>query len=201
MTRGAGAGSIRIVAGRWRGRKLAAPADAAIRPTGERQRESLFDILGHGRFAPGGVSMLQGAAVLDVFAGTGALGLEALSRGAATCLFLDSAAPARRLIEANAAACKAQAQARVVTGDACNPAAAPPAPWTPATLAFFDPPYGQGLAEKALAALHAKGWFANGAVAVVETGEREAFAPPPGWTIEDERRYGKSLFRFLRGTQ
>jgi 16S rRNA (guanine966-N2)-methyltransferase len=197
----AGSGSIRIVGGQWRGRKLEAPADFAIRPTGERQREALFNILGHGNYAPGGVAMLQGANVLDVFAGTGALGLEALSRGAATCLFLDKSGAAKRLIETNIAACKAPGAARFVSGDATNPAAAPMSPWAPATLAFFDPPYGEGLGEKALAALAAKGWLAPGAVCVVETGEREDFAAPADFALEDERRYGKSLFRFLRLTQ
>jgi 16S rRNA (guanine966-N2)-methyltransferase len=194
----AGSGSIRIVGGQWRGRKLEAPADLAIRPTGERQREALFNILSHGVYAPGGVSMLHGANVLDVFAGTGALGLEALSRGAATCLFLDIASAARRLIEANIAACKAQGAARFVSGDATNPAAASMSPWAPAALAFFDPPYGEGLAEKALAALAAKGWLAPGAVCVVETGGRDGFAAPAGFVQADERRYGKSLFRFVR---
>ncbi len=198
MKRDAGSGSIRIVGGRWRGRKLAAPDDLAIRPTGERQRESLFNILAHGRYAPGGVSMLQGAAVLDVFAGTGALGLEALSRGAANCLFLDKGAAAKRLIEANIAACKAQGLARLVTGDATDVPAPPPPPWTPATLALLDPPYGEGLAEKALAALAAKAWLAPGAVCVVETGEGEGVDAPANFALEDERRYGKSLFRFFR---
>jgi 16S rRNA (guanine966-N2)-methyltransferase len=198
VTRAGGSGSIRIVGGGWRGRKLEAPADLAIRPTGERQRESLFNILAHGRYAPGGVSMLQGAAVLDVFAGTGALGLEALSRGAATALFLDNGAAAKRLIEANIAACKAHGMARLVAGDATNPAAPPIAPWAPANLAILDPPYGEGLAEKALAALAAKGWLAPGAVCVVETGEREEFSVAADFALEDERRYGKSSFRFFR---
>lgn len=198
MTRGAGSGSIRIVGGRWRGRKLAAPADLSVRPTGERQRESLFNILAHGRYAPGGVAMLQGAAVLDVFAGTGALGLEALSRGAANCLFLDNGAASKRLIEANIAACKAQGMARLVPGDATNLTTPPPAPWTPATLAFLDPPYGEGLGERALAALAAKAWLAPDAVCVVETGERENFEAPARFAPEDERRYGKSNFRFFR---
>lgn len=193
-----GSGSIRIVGGRWRGRKLEAPADLAIRPTGERQRESLFNILAHGRYAPGGVAMLQGAAVLDVFAGTGALGLEALSRGAATCLFLDNGAASKRLIEANIAACGAQGMARLVPGDATNPPAPPPSPWTPANLALLDPPYGEALGEKALAALAAKGWLAPGAVAVVETGEREGFDAAADFVLDDERRYGKSTFRFFR---
>jgi 16S rRNA (guanine966-N2)-methyltransferase len=198
VTRASGAGSLRIVGGRWRGRKLDAPEDFAIRPTGERQREALFNILAHGRYAPGGVAMLQGAAVLDVFAGTGALGLEALSRGAATCLFLDNGAASKRLIETNIAACKAQGMARLVPGDATNVPAAPLSPWTPATLALLDPPYGEALGEKALAALATKGWLAPGAVAVVEAGEREGFDAPEGFVLEDERRYGKSNFRFFR---
>ncbi len=200
MKPGNGSGSIRIVGGRWRGRKLMAPEDRAIRPTGERQRESLFNILGHGAYAPGGVSMLQGAAVLDVFAGTGALGLEALSRGAANVLFLEQNSNARRLIDANIAACKAQGAARLVLGDATNPVAPPPAPWTPATLVFLDPPYGQELGPKALAALNAKGWLAHACVAVAETGEHEDFAVPEGFAQEDMRDYGKTTLRFLRKT-
>lgn len=193
----AGSGSIRIVGGRWRGRKLMAPEDRAIRPTGERQRESLFNILGHGAYAPGGVSMLQGAAVLDVFAGTGALGLEALSRGAANVLFLEQAANARRLIEANIAACKAQGAARLVLGDAANPVAPPPAPWTPATLVFLDPPYRSGLAATALGEFAARGWLAPGAVCVVELALDEIFAPPAEFASVDTRDYGKTRFAFL----
>jgi 16S rRNA (guanine966-N2)-methyltransferase len=194
---GPGTGTVRIVSGQWRGRKLAVPDGDAIRPTGERQRKALFDILGHGRFAPGGISLMQGAAVLDVFAGTGALGLEALSRGAATCVFVERASPARRVVEANIKALDAGARTRFVASDATNLPAAPPAPWAPATLAFLDPPYREGLAVPALTGLAARGWLAPGATCVVETALDESFAPPAGFAAVDSRDYGKTRFVFL----
>lgn len=191
------AGTIRIVAGQWRGRKLEVPEGDAIRPTGERQRKALFDILGHGRFAPGGVSMLQDAHVLDVFAGTGALGLEALSRNAATCVFVDRAPAARRATEANIKMLAAGPRTRFVVADATKLPAAPPAPWAPANLVFLDPPYRSGLAVAALADLAARGWLAAGAICVVELALDETFEPPAGFAQVDSRNYGKSKFAFL----
>ncbi len=191
------AGTIRIVAGQWRGRKLDVPDGDAIRPTGERQRKALFDILGHGRFAPGGVSMLQDAHVLDVFAGTGALGLEALSRNAATCVFVDRAPAARRAIEANIKMLAAGPRTRFVVADATKLPAAPPEPWAPASLAFLDPPYRSGLAVAVLGELAARGWLAAGAVCVVELALDEAFEVPAGFASVDSRSYGKSKFVFL----
>jgi len=191
------AGTIRIVAGQWRGRKLDVPEGDAIRPTGERQRKALFDILGHGRFAPGGVSLLQDARVLDVFAGTGALGLEALSRNAASCVFVDRAPAARRAIEANIKMLAAGTRTRFVVADATKLPAAPPEPWAPADLAFLDPPYRSGLALAALADLSARGWLAAGAVCVVELDLDEAFEAPAGFEPVDSRSYGKTKFVFL----
>jgi 16S rRNA (guanine966-N2)-methyltransferase len=195
--RGEAPGTIRIVAGQWRGRKLVVPEGDAIRPTGERQRKALFDILGHGRFAPGGISCLQGARVLDMFAGTGALGLEALSRGAANCAFVERAADARRALEANVKATGAGARARIVVADAGKLPLAPPEPWAPATLAFLDPPYRTDAAPGVLAALSARGWLAPGAVCVVELAEDEPFAAPAGFAPLDERAYSKTKFVFL----
>lgn len=195
--RGEAPGAIRIVAGQWRGRKLAVPEGDAIRPTGERQRKALFDILGHGRFAPGGVSCLQGARVLDVFAGTGALGLEALSRGAATCAFVERAAGARRALEANIKATGAGPRARLVVADAEKLPMAPPEPFAPATLAFLDPPYRTDVAPGVLASLSGRGWLAKGAVCVVELAEDEPFVPPAGFEPVDERIYSKTKFVFL----
>ncbi len=191
------AGTIRIVAGQWRGRKLEVPEGDAIRPTGERQRKALFDILGHGQFAPGGVSLLQDAHVLDVFAGTGALGLEALSRNAATCAFVDRAPAAKRAIEANIKMLGAGARTRFVVADATKLPAAPPEPWAPAGLVFLDPPYRSGLAVAALADLAARGWLAAGAVCVVELDLDETFVPPDGFAEVDSRSYGKTKFVFL----
>jgi 16S rRNA (guanine966-N2)-methyltransferase len=191
-------GTIRIVAGEWRGRKLAVPPGDAVRPTGERQRKALFDILSHGKFAPGGVSMLAGARVLDAFAGTGALGLEALSRGAASCLFLDKAAASRAVCTANVASLGATARARVLAADACDPGAPPAAPFAPCNLVLLDAPYRSGLALRALEALAARGWIAQGAVCVVELARDESPALPASFVLDDERGYGETKFLLAR---
>ena len=187
-------GEIRIVAGEWRGRKLAVPPGDAVRPTGERQRKALFDILGHGRYANGGVSMLVGARVLDAFAGTGALGLEALSRGAASCLFLDKAAASRAVCAANVASLGANARARVLAADACDPGAAPVAPFAPCNLVLLDAPYRSGFAATALAAFATRGWLVPNAVCVVELALDETAVLPDGFALDDERVYGQTKF-------
>ncbi len=191
-------GTVRIVAGEWRGRKLAVPLGDAVRPTGERQRKALFDILGHGRYASGGVSMLVGARVLDAFAGTGALGLEALSRGAASCLFLDKANSSRAVCTANVASLGANARARILAADACDPGAAPVAPFAPCNLALLDAPYRSVFAATALAAFAARGWLAANAVCVVELARDENAASPEGFTLDDERVYGQTKFLLMR---
>jgi len=191
------AGTIRIVAGKWRGRKLAVPDGDATRPTGERQRKALFDILGHGRFAPGGISCLTGASVLDAFAGTGALGLEALSRGAVRCVFVENSAPARRTLEANIRSLGAGPETRALAMDSARPTAPPLAPFAPATLVFLDPPYRSGLAATALAEFAARGWLVPGAVCVVELAQDETFAAPAGFAAVDTRDYGKTRFAFF----
>ena len=191
-------GTIRIVAGEWRGRRLGVPPGDAVRPTGERQRKALFDILSHGQFAPGGVSRLVGARVLDAFAGTGALGLEALSRGAASCLFLDKAAASRAVCTANVAALGANARARVLAADASDPPAAPVAPMAPCDLVLLDAPYRSGLAVPALAAFAARGWLAFDAVCVVELAADEQFDAPPRFSGLDERIYGQTKFALAR---
>jgi 16S rRNA (guanine966-N2)-methyltransferase len=191
-------GEIRIVAGEWRGRKLAVPPGDAVRPTGERQRKALFDILSHGRHAAGGMSMLVGASVLDAFAGTGALGLEALSRGSASCLFLDKAASSRAVCAANVASLGADARARVLAADACDPGAAPAAPFAPCNLALLDAPYRSGFAAAALAAFAARGWLAANAVCAVELALDENAALPDGFVLDDERVYGQTKFLLAR---
>jgi 16S rRNA (guanine966-N2)-methyltransferase len=191
-------GIIRIVAGEWRGRKLAVPPGDAVRPTGERQRKALFDILGHGRYASGGVSMLVGARVLDAFAGTGALGLEALSRGSASCLFLDKANASRAVCTANVASLDANARARVLAADACDPGAAPVAPFAPCNLVLLDAPYRSGFAATALGAFAARGWLAANAVCVVELALDESAALPDAFVLDDERSYGQTKFLLIR---
>jgi 16S rRNA (guanine966-N2)-methyltransferase len=183
---------MRIVAGRHRGRAIAAPEGADIRPTADRARQAAFDLLAHHPETAG--RLIAGAEVLDAFAGTGAMGLEALSRGARRATFFDTATRAVACIRANAKALGETDRARVLIADATRP----PAPEAPATLVFLDPPYGSGLAEAALEALAEKGWFAPGAVIVVEQEAREDLHPPAGFAAFDRRRHGRARFTFLR---
>ena len=186
---------MRVVAGKWRGRALEAPADRAVRPTSDRARESLFDLLTQGRVARGQNPLLD-ARVLDVFAGTGALGIEALSRGAAEALFLEKDPAALALIRRNLRQLGAVREGLVIQADATHP---PPAR-AAASVAMLDPPYRSGLAAPALAALLAAGWLAPDALVSVELEKGEDFAPPAGFTLVDERRYGKARLVFLRVT-
>jgi len=189
---------MRIVAGRHRGRPLAAPPGAEIRPTSDRAREAVFNILAHGGFGAGGASIVAGAIVLDVFCGTGALGLEALSRGAERAIFFDNEPAALAAVRANIAALQEEARTRLVTGDATRPRPRP-AEVPPATLAFFDPPYAGGLAVPALTGFSADGWLAPGAVCVVEESARgPELVPPPGFAPLAMRRYGAARIVFLR---
>ncbi len=152
---------MRVVGGRLRGRALAAPKSQAIRPTADRLRESLFNILLHAYGDP-----VTDARVLDLFAGTGALGIEALSRGAAFALFVDDGAEARALLRENVTALGLGGVTRIFRRDATK--LGPAHPIEPFSLAFLDPPYGQGLAEQALASARAGGWFVPDALIVVE---------------------------------
>jgi 16S rRNA (guanine966-N2)-methyltransferase len=161
---------VRIVAGRHKGRRLQAPAGRDIRPTTDRLRETVFNILMHSDWGPGGGDPVSGAVVLDAFCGTGALGLEALSRGASEAWFLDRSPQALATARANAALLGEEARAGFLRGDALRQ---PPAR-ARAGLILLDPPYGQGLGPAALAALAAAGWPADGgAVAVLETAAHE----------------------------
>jgi 16S rRNA (guanine966-N2)-methyltransferase len=182
---------MRIVGGSLRGRSLVAPKSKAIRPTADRLRESLFNILVHAFDDP-----VTGARVLDLFAGTGALGIEALSRGAAFALFVDLDAEARALIRENVAALGLGGTSRIFRRDATKLGEAHPV--APFSLAFLDPPYGQSLAAPALAAARAGGWLNPGALVVVEEAAKAQFAAPPGFTELDRRRYDDTEFIFLR---
>ena len=182
---------MRIVGGRLRGRALAAPKSQAIRPTADRLREALFNILVHAYGDP-----VSGARVLDLFAGTGALGLEALSRGADFALFVDDSAEARALLRENVAALGLGGVSRIFRRDAVKLGAAHPLP--PFSLAFLDPPYGRTLAEAALAAAHAGGWLTAGALAVVEEAADAAFAAPAGFEELERRRYDDTSLILLR---
>ena len=183
---------MRIVAGRHRGRRLLAPPGDTVRPTSDRAREALFNILSHGQLAAEGIPF-AGVAVLDAFAGTGALGLEALSRGAAEAAFIEQDRDALATLRRNIAALGEDAHSRIVPGDATRPPRAPSA----YALAFLDPPYRSGLAAAALTALDAAGWLSPDALAVVELAAREHLAPPAGFSLLDERVYGAARLLFL----
>jgi 16S rRNA (guanine966-N2)-methyltransferase len=182
---------MRVVGGRLRGRTLAAPKSPAIRPTADRLRESLFNILLHAYGDP-----VSHARVLDLFAGTGALGIEALSRGAAFTLFIDDGAEARALLRENATSLGLGGTSRIFRRDATK--LGPVYPLEPFSLAFLDPPYGRGLAEKALASAHDGGWFVPEALIVVEEAAKSGFAPPAGFSELERRRYDDTEFVVLR---
>jgi 16S rRNA (guanine966-N2)-methyltransferase len=184
---------MRVVGGRLRGRTLAGPKSPAIRPTADRLRESLFNILVHAYDDP-----ITGARVLDLFAGTGALGIEALSRGASFALLVDDSAEARALIRENVAAFGLGGVTRIFRRDATK--LGPAHPVEPFSLAFLDPPYGQELAAPALIAARDGGWFKPGALIVVEEAAKSAFAPPPGFSKLERRVYDDTEFVFCRLT-
>ena len=184
---------MRIVGGRHRGRRLLAPPGDTVRPTSDRAREALFNILSHGRLAADGIPF-AGAAVLDAFAGTGALGLEALSRGAAQAVFIERDPEAVAVLRRNVAWLRENERAEIVPGDATRPIRA----GLRCAVAFVDPPYRSGLAAVALEALDRAGWLASDALAIVELGAREQLVPPAGFTLFDERVYGAARLVFLR---
>src|SRR4051812_39737816 len=181
---------MRIVGGRLRGRTLAAPRSQAIRPTADRTRETLFNILAHAYGDP-----VSGARVLDLFAGTGALGLEAISRGAAFALFVDIGAEARALLRANVEALGLGGVTRIFRRDATRLGAAHPV--EPFSLVFLDPPYGKGLAAPALVSARAGGWVTPDATIVVEESAEAQFAAPEGFSERERRRYDDTEFVFF----
>jgi 16S rRNA (guanine966-N2)-methyltransferase len=182
---------MRIVAGRLKGRSLASPSSRDIRPTADRLRESVFNILIHGYDDP-----IQDARVLDLFAGTGALGIEAVSRGAKFTLFVDNGAEARALLRSNVEALGLGGVTKVFRRDATD--LGPAHPVEPFSLAFLDPPYGKGLGEKALASLHEGGWLTPGALLVVEEAKAAGFATPVSFEELERRAYDDTEFVFLR---
>jgi 16S rRNA (guanine966-N2)-methyltransferase len=182
---------MRIVGGRLRGRTIVAPRSDAIRPTADRLREALFNVLVH-RYA----DPVTGARVLDLFAGTGALGLEASSRGAAFVLFVDDGAEARALLRENVAALGLGGATRIFRRDATK--LGPAHPLEPFSLTFLDPPYGKGLAEEALAAARDGGWLSPDALAVVEEATSAKFKTPDGYEELERRDYGDTELVFLR---
>ena len=185
---------MRIVGGRFRGRSIAAPSGTLTRPTSDRVRESLFNILAHGIEGFG----IEGARVLDLFAGSGALGLEALSRGAAYCLFVEDDAGARGAIRENIEALGLTGASKLWRRDATK--LGPASPMQPFQLLLADPPYGKGLGELALGAAVEGGWLASGAVCVLEEHIDAAITVPAGFEPLDRRGYGDTELHFLRKT-
>src|SRR6478609_9249836 len=184
---------MRVVGGRLRGRNLAAPSSREIRPTADRLRESLFNILIHAYDDP-----IADARVLDLFAGTGALGIEAVSRGAKFALFVDNGAEARALLRNNVEALGLGGVTKVYRRDATD--LGPAHPVEPFSLVFLDPPYGKSLAEKALASLRDGGRLTPGALLVVEEAKAAGFATPDGFEELDRRTYDDTEFVFLPRT-
>jgi 16S rRNA (guanine966-N2)-methyltransferase len=182
---------MRVVGGRLRGRALAAPKTQAIRPTSDRLRESVFNILAHAYDDP-----VTGARVLDLFAGTGALALEAISRGAAFALLIDDGAEARALIRQNVDALGLGMVTRVFRRDATRLGAAHPV--EPFGLVFLDPPYRQRLAEPALASLRDGGWLTPDALIVVEEATDAGFSAPTGFAEQERRTYDDTVVVLLR---
>lgn len=182
---------MRIVGGQFRGRTLAGPKSQAIRPTADRLRESIFNVLAHAYGDP-----VTGARVLDLFAGTGALGLEALSRGAAFVLFVDDGAEARAHLRENTTTLGAGGATRIFRRDATR--LGPAHPVEPFSLAFLDPPYGKGLAEQSLASARDGGWLTSDAIVVVEEAVASTFKAPEGFEEIERRTYDDTEFTFLR---
>jgi 16S rRNA (guanine966-N2)-methyltransferase len=182
---------MRIEAGAHKGTSLIVPEGDDVRPTSDRARQAIFNMLIH-RF-----DAVEGARVLDAFAGSGALGLEALSRGAAALVAMELARLALEALKRNIAACHENARALVFACNALDPPQAQPR-HAPCSLVFLDPPYGKGLITPALTALRNAGWIAPGALIVAEMGLREDLPEMEGLSIEHERRYGKARIVFLR---
>ena len=188
---------MRIVGGELKGRTLAAPKHAGLRPTSDRVRESVFNILTHGGLPNDGTDPpdLTGARVIDLFAGTGALGLEAISRGAGYCLFVETDANARALVRRNIEAFGLTGVTRIFRRDATDLGGA--GTMAPFDMAFLDPPYGRGLGIRALAALGNGGWLKPGALAILEERASERIVLPAGFQTLDTRTWGDTDVRFL----
>ena len=182
---------MRVVGGRLRSRPLAGPKSDAVRPTSDRLREALFNILTHAYGDP-----VTGARVLDLFAGTGALGIEALSRGAGYVLFVDEGVEARALLRANVETLGLGGVTRIFRRDAIK--LGPAHRLEPFDLVFLDPPYGKGLAEKALVSARDGGWLKPQAFVVVEEAADAGFVAPEGFTELERRKYDDTEFVFLR---
>ena len=185
---------MRIVSGQYKGKPIATPEGRATRPTSDRAREAVFNILEHAPWSGG----VRDRRVIDLFAGSGALGFEALSRGAAFCLFVETDEAARGAIRDNVETMGLFGRTRVHRRSATDLGVRPGADGPAFDLAFLDPPYGKGLGEDALARLAAGGWLAEGATVVFERGADEAAPAAPGYELLNQRAYGAAKVWFLR---
>jgi 16S rRNA (guanine966-N2)-methyltransferase len=186
-----GTSDLRVVGGRLKGRNLVSPSSRDIRPTSDRLRESIFNILIHAYDDP-----IADARVLDLFAGTGALGIEAISRGAKFTLFVDNGAEARALMRDNVEALGLGGVTKVYRRDATD--LGPAHPMEPFSLVFLDPPYSKGFADKALVSLRDGGWLTPGALLVVEEAKAAAFTAGGGFSELERRAYDDTEFVFLK---
>ena len=187
---------MRIIAGAWRGRRLESPTGGSTRPTADRVRQALFDMLAHAPW--GGRDLLAGASVLDAFAGTGALGLEALSRGAATAVFMEKDRAAAAVLRHNVEACRAGGRAQLLVCDATRP---PPGP--PQRLVFLDPPYDHDLLNLSLHALRESGWIDSITILVAEvrrSSQAESIGLGATGGVLDERSHGEAKIIVWRGS-
>jgi 16S rRNA (guanine966-N2)-methyltransferase len=185
---------VRIVGGQHKGCTLQAPAGRDIRPTSDRAREGIFNILAHSIDWQG----FEGTAVLDVFSGTGALGLEAMSRGASNGVFIDNDPGSLQCVKANAATLGEARNILTLKLDARRLFQPPRAAQAPLSLAFLDPPYGTKLSDQALLGLCHKGWIAPGGLVVVEISNGDELILPRGFSVLDERTYGAAQVTFLK---
>lgn len=184
---------LRIIAGTHRGRKIETAPGNTLRPTAERVREAIFNKLTHGLVTINGAALTD-VRVLDIFAGTGALGFEALSRGALQTTFFEKDAAMAHLINRNAEHLRLADTVTVIRRDATKPGPAR----EPASLVLMDAPYGSGITAATLGALQESGWIGDGAIVVIEVARNEDLDPPPGFTVVDDRRYGAARIIFLR---
>jgi 16S rRNA (guanine966-N2)-methyltransferase len=184
---------MRVTAGLYGGRTLVTPRDNWVRPTADKVRQAIFNILAHSDFG----LELEGAQVADLFAGTGAMGIEALSRGGAFCLFVDDTAESRALIRQNVEALGLTGVSKIWRRDACRLGERTAGAGGPFGLVILDPPYHKGLVEPALASLLGGAWLADGAAVVVETADDESIEAG-GYMRLEERRYGETKVTFLR---
>jgi 16S rRNA (guanine966-N2)-methyltransferase len=186
---------MRITGGRLRGRKLFAPVDERVRPTADKVRQAIFNMLAHHQFGMG--FTLEKARGADLFAGTGAMGIEAISRGAGYCLFVEESAESRALIQKNVETLELTGVTKIWRRDATRLGPMPAGSGGPFDLVFLDPPYRKGLIPPALASLLAGGWLAGTSLVVAETAEDETLGSCSGFQLLDQRVYGDTCVRFL----